>query len=64
MYAMILDDRLNFKWAEVPDPVRKAGEILIKTTAAAVNRADLLQKDGCYASLACGSVWLQFAAAG
>ena len=50
MYAMILDDRLNFQWAEVPDPVRKAGEILIKTTAAAVNRADLLQKDGCYAS--------------
>ena len=50
MYAMILDDKLNFKWAQVPDPVRKPGEVLIKVAAAAVNRADLMQKDGCYAS--------------
>ena len=50
MYAMILDDKLNFQWAEVPDPVRKENEVLIQTAAAAVNRADLLQKDGCYAS--------------
>ena len=50
MYAMILDDKLNFQWAQVPDPVRKPGEVLIKVAAAAVNRADLMQKDGCYAS--------------
>ena len=50
MYAMILDDKLNFKWAQVPDPVRKPGEVLIKVAAAAVHRADLMQKDGCYAS--------------
>lgn len=50
MYAMTLDEKLNFKWCEVPDPVRKADEVLIKVHAAAINRADLMQKDGCYSS--------------
>ena len=50
MYAMTLDPKLNFDWKQVPDPVRKEGEVLIKVHAAAVNRADLMQKDGCYAS--------------
>ncbi len=50
MYAMILDDKLDFKWCQVPDPVRKDGEVLIRVSAAAVNRADLMQKDGRYAS--------------
>jgi NADPH2:quinone reductase len=47
---MILDDDLNFTWREMPDPVRKSDEVLIKVHAAGVNRADLMQKDGCYAS--------------
>ena len=50
MFAMTLDSKLNFDWKQVPDPVRKEGEVLIKVHAAAVNRADLMQKDGCYAS--------------
>ena len=37
MYAMTLDDKLDFKWCQVPDPVRKEGEVLIKVFAAAVN---------------------------
>jgi hypothetical protein len=32
---MILDEKLNFAWCEVPDPVRKADEVLIKVHAAA-----------------------------
>jgi putative PIG3 family NAD(P)H quinone oxidoreductase len=36
-------------WAEVPDPQPAPGEVLIDVTAAAVNRADLLQRQGHYA---------------
>ena len=50
MKAMILDENLNFLWTDVPDPVRKDNEVLIEVHAAAVNRADLMQKDGCYSS--------------
>ena len=50
MHAMILDEKRDFQWKELPDPVRKPGEVVIEVHAAAVNRADLMQKDGCYAS--------------
>ena len=50
MKAMTLDKKLNFVWCDVPDPIRKDDEILIEVHAAAINRADLMQKDGCYAS--------------
>ncbi|GAA4857740.1 NAD(P)H-quinone oxidoreductase [Kitasatospora terrestris] len=35
-------------WAEVPDPVPGAGEVLVEVAAGAVNRADLLQRQGFY----------------
>ncbi|HET7310492.1 MAG TPA: NAD(P)H-quinone oxidoreductase [Mycobacteriales bacterium] len=35
-------------WAEVPDPVAGAGELLVDVAASAVNRADLLQRQGFY----------------
>ena len=35
-------------WAEVPDPVPGAGEVLVEVAATAVNRADLLQRQGRY----------------
>jgi putative PIG3 family NAD(P)H quinone oxidoreductase len=35
-------------WDEVPDPVCGPGEVLVDVTAAAVNRADLLQRQGHY----------------
>src|SRR5438128_11678901 len=35
-------------WGEVPDPVCGAGEVVVDVTAAAVNRADLLQRRGLY----------------
>jgi putative PIG3 family NAD(P)H quinone oxidoreductase len=36
------------EWTEVPDPVPGAGEVLVEVTASAVNRADLLQRQGHY----------------
>jgi putative PIG3 family NAD(P)H quinone oxidoreductase len=35
-------------WGEVPDPVCGPGEVLVDIAAAAVNRADLLQRQGNY----------------
>ncbi|WP_028810633.1 NAD(P)H-quinone oxidoreductase [Streptomyces flavidovirens] len=35
-------------WAQVPDPVPGEGEVLVEVVASAVNRADLLQRQGFY----------------
>ncbi|MGI8694353.1 MAG: NAD(P)H-quinone oxidoreductase [Geodermatophilaceae bacterium] len=35
-------------WADVPDPVPDVGEVLIEVAASAVNRADVLQRQGTY----------------
>jgi len=48
MYAMLIDKNKDFSWREVPDPEVKAGEVLIEIHAAALNRADLLQRAGKY----------------
>ncbi|MFI9840343.1 NAD(P)H-quinone oxidoreductase [Nonomuraea sp. NPDC051941] len=37
------------QWREVPDPRVERGEVLIDVTASAVNRADVLQRQGFYA---------------
>jgi len=42
----IIDDKLV--WCEAEKPTLKAGEVLIKTAASAVNRADLAQRSGRY----------------
>ncbi|MEB8344179.1 NAD(P)H-quinone oxidoreductase [Streptomyces endophyticus] len=35
-------------WSEVPDPVPGEGEVLVEVVSSAVNRADLLQRQGFY----------------
>ena len=45
---MLINDRQEFVWTEVPDPVRKENEVIIDIHAAALNRADLLQREGNY----------------
>ena len=48
MKAVIITDDKKLLMSEVPTPTLKAGEVLVKVHAAAVNRADLMQVDGCY----------------
>lgn len=50
MKAMLTDERKNFVWTDVPDPVIRPEEVLVRICAAALNRADLLQREGKYPS--------------
>ena len=38
----------SLSYTDVPNPVLKEGEVIIETYAAALNRADLLQREGNY----------------
>ena len=48
MKAILVDESKNLKWAEVPEPVLKPGEVMVEIGASGVNRADLMQRDGLY----------------
>ncbi len=41
---MNLDKNMAVRWTEVPDPAMGADEVLIEIHAAALSRADLLQR--------------------
>lgn len=48
MHAILVDKNKALVWSKVPDPVIKDNEILIEVHAAALNRADLMQRAGDY----------------
>lgn len=48
MYAIVAESADQLLWQQVPDIVPGRGEVLIKVSAAGVNRADLLQAAGLY----------------
>lgn len=48
MKAMLIKDGGRLEWTEVADPIIKPDEVLIKVEYAAVNRADLMQREGVY----------------
>lgn len=50
MKAMLIDDRKNLVWSEVPYPEMGEEDVIVKIRAAALNRADLLQREGKYPS--------------
>ena len=46
MRATLVDENKNLVWSEVPDPVIGEEDVLVKIHAAALNRADHLQRQG------------------
>ncbi len=48
MHAIVAESADELVWQEVPDAVPDRGEVLVKVSAAGVNRADLLQAAGLY----------------
>ena len=50
MKAMLVNENKDLVWSDVADPVIKDDEVLVKIYAAALNRADLLQRQGTYPS--------------
>lgn len=48
MKAILVNDDRSLRWDNVPDPEIKAEEVLVEIHAAALNRADLMQREGDY----------------
>lgn len=48
MKAILVNDDRSLSWSEVPNPVLKENEVLVKVEYAALNRADLMQREGDY----------------
>ena len=48
MKAIVICKDRSLAWQEVADPILQEEEVLIKVAYAAVNRADLMQREGNY----------------
>lgn len=48
MKAILINDDKSLSWSDVPDPVCGDEDCLVKIEAAALNRADLMQREGKY----------------
>ena len=64
MKAMLIDENKNLVWSDVADPVIGDDEVLVKIYAAALNRADILQRQGKYPSPAGCPEWMGLEIAG
>jgi len=64
MKAMLVNENRDLVWSDVPDPVRRENEVLIEVHSAAVNRADLRQREGKYPPPPGWPEWMGLEAAG
>lgn len=64
MKAILVNDDRSLRWDDVPDPVIKDDEVLVKISAAALNRADLMQREGDYPPPAGCPEWMGLEIAG
>ena len=64
MKAILINDDRSLRWDDVPDPVLGEEDCLIKIEAAALNRADLMQREGKYPPPAGCPDWMGLEIAG
>ena len=64
MKAILVNDDKSLRWDNVPDPVMKDDEVLVEIHAAALNRADLMQREGDYPPPAGCPEWMGLEVAG
>ena len=65
MKAVLIDEKdKSLHWRDVPDPVIREDEVLVKIEAAALNRADLMQREGNYPPPAGCPEWMGLEIAG
>ena len=64
MKAILVNNDKSLRWDEVPNPVIKEDEVLVKIKAAALNRADLMQREGDYPPPAGCPEWMGLEIAG
>ena len=64
MKAILVNEDKSLRWDNVPDPQIKSDEVLVKIEAAALNRADLMQREGDYPPPAGCPDWMGLEVAG
>lgn len=64
MKAVLVNNDRSLRWDNVPDPVIKSDEVLVEIHAAAINRADLMQREGDYPPPAGCPEWMGLEIAG
>ena len=64
MKAILVNNDKSLRWDKVPDPKIKSDEVLVKIEAAALNRADLMQREGDYPPPAGCPEWMGLEIAG
>ena len=64
MKAILVNDDRSLRWDDVPNPVMGAEDCLVKIEAAALNRADLMQREGDYPPPAGCPEWMGLEIAG
>ena len=64
MKAILVNDDKSLRWDDVPDPILSNDDCLVKIEAAALNRADLMQREGDYPPPAGCPEWMGLEIAG
>lgn len=64
MKAILVNEDKSLRWDNVPNPEIKSDEVLVKIEAAALNRADLMQREGDYPPPAGCPEWMGLEVAG